>query len=477
MTDRNQTNPQGWPMLLAPAVGACWAAATLFNPGLFNDADTNWHLATGQWILAHGQVPTTDPFSWSAAGRAWVAHEWLSEVVMALVYRTGGWAGLAVLTAAILATLLTLIAIRAGQALPPERAMVAVIIVAAALAPSTLVRPHLAGYLLLASWTLLLIAARRRDTPPPWWSLLILVLWANAHASYVVGIGVAGVFGLEALLHSRDRWQACWRWALFGLGCIAAALLTPLGPRALLYPFDVSAMQSLSYISEWRPLDPHRDVLAMAVMAIVMAALLHLRRNVGLVRAGLLIGLMVMAVLHVRHQAVFVIVSSLVLLEAARSALGQGVSAPAGGPRRAVLAALALMLAASIARLAVPLVRSDSTSYPLAAIAAVPAAIRAQPVINFYDFGGALILAGIRPYVDGRADMYGDAHMLRYARVMAGDAAEFHAVVRVGGVGWLMVPPDSALRALAEREGWQRLHADRGAVVLIRPASLSAPVS
>jgi hypothetical protein len=38
----------------------------------------------------------------------------------------------------------------------------------------------------------------------------------------------------------------------------------------------------------------------------------------------------------------------------------------------------------------------------------VPAGLRSKPVLNEYGFGGLLILDGIRPYVDGRADPYGD---------------------------------------------------------------------
>src|SRR5208283_4709807 len=45
------------------------------------DPDIGWHLRTGQWIAATGHVPRFDPFSFTRAGHAWVAHEWLSEVI------------------------------------------------------------------------------------------------------------------------------------------------------------------------------------------------------------------------------------------------------------------------------------------------------------------------------------------------------------------------------------------------------------
>ncbi len=34
---------------------------------LLGDGDTGWHLRTGEWILAHGQVPSRDIFSFTRA--------------------------------------------------------------------------------------------------------------------------------------------------------------------------------------------------------------------------------------------------------------------------------------------------------------------------------------------------------------------------------------------------------------------------
>ena len=63
----------------------------------FADGDTGWHIATGQWIATHGTVPRSDPFSFTARGHPWVAHEWLSELLMYGAWRFGGWSGLILL--------------------------------------------------------------------------------------------------------------------------------------------------------------------------------------------------------------------------------------------------------------------------------------------------------------------------------------------------------------------------------------------
>ena len=51
----------------------------------------------------------------------------------------------------------------------------------------------------------------------------------------------------------------------------------------------------------------------------------------------------------------------------------------------------------------------------------MPAALRAQPVLNQYDFGGYLIFKGVKVFVDGRTDLYGDAFLANYDLAMRPD--------------------------------------------------------
>jgi hypothetical protein len=72
------------------------SARALAQPGaVLHDPDTYLHIAAGQWMLARWALPTHDPFSYTFAGACWAAPEWLSEIVLAAVYRAGGWGGLA----------------------------------------------------------------------------------------------------------------------------------------------------------------------------------------------------------------------------------------------------------------------------------------------------------------------------------------------------------------------------------------------
>jgi hypothetical protein len=91
------------PSILAPLVAVLLIPAVLgSSQTIFNDGDVSWHIATGRWILEHGRIPTTDPFSFTWAGKPWVPIEWLAEVIYASAYGLAGYAGVAaVVTAAL----------------------------------------------------------------------------------------------------------------------------------------------------------------------------------------------------------------------------------------------------------------------------------------------------------------------------------------------------------------------------------------
>src|SRR5204863_5240905 len=72
--------------------------ALLMRPALF-DPDYYWHLEAGRLIAAQWAVPSTDPFSFTAPNQAWVAHEWLFEVILYGVFAATGSLGVKLMSA------------------------------------------------------------------------------------------------------------------------------------------------------------------------------------------------------------------------------------------------------------------------------------------------------------------------------------------------------------------------------------------
>jgi len=325
-----------------------------------------------------------------------------------------------------------------------------------------------------------MLRARRVDKAPPLWLAGVMVLWANLHGSYIFGLAFTGVFALEAILDARRAPRsALIGWGSFCAVATVAAMLTPNGLEGFVFPLRVLLLSSLSDIGEWRPID-----FAMPSpfeLALMMSLFVFLYRGVrmGAPRLALLLLLTHMALQHIRQEAILAVAAPLLIAEPLGRALEPGrIGAPAiwRAPIREIavpLAAAALLFIGLGAwRAVMPIVRRDSAVAPISALSHVPAALAAQPVFNDYDFGGWLILQGISVYIDGRADMYGDAFMKNYLTIErdADPAATAQALAR-WKIAWTILHPDSKLAALLDHTpGWRRLYTDKYAVVHVRTA-------
>ena len=127
-------------------------------------------------------------------------------------------------------------------------------------------------------------------------------------------------------------------------------------------------------------------------------------------------------------------------------------------------------------RIAIPLVRRDNPNVPVTAIAHVPPQLMGQHVLNEYAFGGYLIFKGVKVFVDGRADMYGDAWVQQYLAIVGGQQPDVDKAFKRWNITWAIVSPkDGIVRLLDERPGWRRLYSDPYAVLFARDDALGLP--
>lgn len=499
---------------LAPILAATLAALIVaWTPAVFGDGDTFLHVAAGLRMLAAHAVLTTDPFSFTFAGHPWQTHEWLSEVLMALAWRAAGWSGVALLSAAAFGATAGLMTRHAGRWLRGLPLAAAVAMGLATLAPSLLARPHLLALPLLEMWLAELLFARADGRMPDVRRLApLMIAWANIHASFLFGIGLAGAFGLEAVLRQwlgpecaslDERLRTIVRWAALGLALAAAACIGPHGVDTLLFPLRLTPTPALARVDEWRPMVLAAHPTFEAVLLGGAAVLIALRARVPALTLALLMLLAWMALGHVRHVLLFGVAAPLLVAEplgralaardrarrgaaqapndSAQDDLAQNDLAPdhqtpchpvADRPRiNLITAALALAALALVVapRLAAPLRIADTATTPVSALAHVPAELLGQPVLNAYPFGGYLAFAGGAPFVDSRVELYGDGFLQAYGRLDAGEPAAIAATLADRRIRWTLLQPDTPLAtALDAAPGWRRLYADRFAVVHVR---------
>jgi hypothetical protein len=494
-------------------------AYCLIDPYVWTDGDTNWHVATGRWILAHLAVPTTDPFSYTALGHPWVSHEWLSEVLMAMAWAAWGWSGVIMLLAAAAAAAMALLAGALRRSVGVLSTIVALTLSMTVLLPHFLARPHVIALPLLVLWTAQLLKARRRDRTPPLWLLPVMTLWANLHGSFIFGLAFTCFFALEAYLAAAsavgaarladteraggneerrfgafvardigpffapEAMAVALKWGAFLIAATVMATITPNGVADLTYPFYVMSMRNLRFIAEWKAVSFQTPSSLEFAILFTLFVCLYRGVRVGAVRVGLLLALLYMTLQHMRQEIVLAVAAPLLLadalgraLEPAWTAVEQAPTWPS--PRRlaAPMAAAALaFLALATWRVAIPEVRANGIAVPVTALSHVPKALLTKPVFNDYSFGGWLVFKGVRPFIDGRSDMYGDTLLRLYLDAESGDQAAIDKAFRRYNIQWTILAAKSPLVAkLDATPGWRRLYADKWAVVQARDDAVSA---
>lgn len=463
-------SPRGRQLLLLAIFGLIIPFALGSSSFVFSDGDVSWHVANGQWILAHGQVPRTDHFSFSLPGQRWVSFEWLSDVLYGAAYSLATYAGLAALVAAALSALYLIVLLHLRRFVGNRALLATALLLTFVLIPFLSARPHLLVWPILAAWTVVMMrASDQRRAPALGWSALIL-LWANLHGSWALGLAIAALFALDTMIAVKWDRRILLGWLVFGLVSTALALLTPNGIDGFLHPLHVSQMATLQLVQEWRPSDWRTTPWFFAALGVVIVALLLRRPRLTPVRAFLIAALTAMALYQMRHQAALTIVAALVLAPAFGRAANDRV-ADDPKQRRLLYAGFAAAVAVlALVRLILPLVPAENEANPRRALAAIPSDLRHQPVFNGYTLGGPLILAGTPVYIDGRQDFYGDRFLLDYKRMLDGDEAAFEAEATRRGINWTFLPAKSAklVAKLDRSPQWRRLYADPAVVIHVR---------
>ncbi|MBR0797793.1 hypothetical protein JQ615_20620 [Bradyrhizobium jicamae] len=443
---------------------------------LLADSDTYWQVAVGRWILDHGAVPSADIYSFTRAGEPWTSSSWLAQVLYAKAYELAGWTGPVALAAICIAAAFAQLTSILGRKLP---ATYAIVVALASLVVSTghlLVRPHVLVMPVMIAWAVSLMDASERRTAPSFRLLPMIALWANLHGGFLFGLVLVGAFALDAMWNAAPAQRAglALRWAAFGIGALAACCMTPYGWGSILASLKILNLGELLHlIGEWMPADfGHIGFFEGTVLALIGLALLGGVR-LPAPRIALVLGLLYMALSHIRNVEIFALLLPLVVLTPVTSQFGLQAAGSVARTRAAPVAALLVVLCAATWAVA----RSGSLAPPSAQAPAaavdVLKARGARRVLNDLPFGGYLIWRQVPVFVDGRAELYGEAFDVAFYRALQlKDIDGLLGLLRTYDIDAVMLEPTTpAARLLDTIGGWQRVYADDRAVVHMRLAN------
>jgi len=472
-----------WQWTLLVGFGA-FAIAMAFASRLIRDGDTHLHIAAGRWMIAHLSVPSADPFSYTFRGKPWVPHEWLSEVIYATSYALLGWGGVIATTGLAIFTAFALMARALSRWLAPALPALAATLALIMFEAHLLARPHLLAAPLMVLYVSCLIDARDRSRAPSFALLPLMVVWANIHGSFLVGVGFAVLLGLEAVWEAApaDRIRVAREWGLYALLAALAALISPNGIESYLLPLKLMTMKfAMAWLTEWHSTDfsSFPPLEGWLFIALFGATFIGLKLPVS--RILMILLLLHMALSHERNTELLGFLSPLLIakplalhlraLGGKARALGLDGTLPSMPRRAAAVTTLAIVLGYFGTAFAFDLggFHPNGRVAPEAALAAVRNAGITGHVLNSEVLGGFLIFEGVPPFIDGRADMYGDDFMMRFKIARDRSPDELAKLLKEYDVTWTIFPPDTeAVKFIDAMPGWTRLYSDENVVVQYR---------
>jgi hypothetical protein len=301
------------------------------------DSDFWWHLATGKYIVETGTIPDIDPFSFTAdreenqnllpARENFILKQyWLGQIIFYLIFDAFGPKGIIILRASILFLVLLLVLWKLKrQKVSFFIIFVFLTFVYLELGRFTGERPVLFTILFTVVTFIILDEFRQRKTKTILLLIPIMLLWANLHGGFIIGVVIIGIYMIgecikiifNKTVFSRKEIAFFYLSMVFAL---AASYINPTGWEA--FPIALSPKYKFleTGIQEYQsPFILYFNKLAnidygyLALTMLFPVILLLRNRKFDVTNAILLVGLFMMAAKTGRFTIFYVSIAAMVL--------------------------------------------------------------------------------------------------------------------------------------------------------------------
>ncbi len=473
------TLPRLW-VFLAIALPAL--AALIAN---LPSVDLTYHLRAGAGILDGGGIPTVDTWTFTVAGTPWTDQQWGAQVILAAVYRLGGWTGLVILRSGLIALIFgCLLAIGLRRGLGMRRAawlaLAAFFVSAVALG----LRPQLIGMAIFA--VILLLVTDRRAHPGRLWAIpLLVLLWANIHGSFFLGPVVLGLAWLEDV---HDRIPGARRLLIIAGVSVVAACVTPFGPAVWAYAFGLSTNPEVTArITEWQPtsLRSVPGILFFGSALAVVALIARRGRPTPWPTLAWLAVFFLIGAYALRGVAWWPLgaVAAIAGVLVTGPALDPAKPEPLGSPlmRRLNAVVAVAIIVAGVALLPIWRPTEPGLDAPVGVVGNAPPGITAalrdlarpgdrlfnpQPWGSWFEFA----LPDLPVAIDSRIELFPPAVWDTYENIVAGGEAWASQLDAWGVTIVVVAHRDTAMADRLVAAGWRLVYADEDGSVLVAPA-------
>jgi hypothetical protein len=296
-----------------------YSSALYFFSFVTADVDLWGHIKFGKDMWDAKAFQWVDVYSYTAFGSQWINHEWLSELIMYLMYDAFGSPGLLIgklLVGFCIVYLLSRISF-SRTCEPLVYGMVFVLSVFV-MCPGFMIRPQLATFLFTALFLYVLHLYLDRGRNLLWSLPIVMVAWVNSHGGFVIGVGmfpVVAVCGYVAC-RMRKRDVGHLRPLLFWMVLTEASVfINPYGWHLLAFLYDT--LTRPRDITEWVPV----TLFDLSYIRFKLLSLLFLltflikNQERRYWEAGIITVALIYAFMHQRHTPIFAIVAAPYLAE------------------------------------------------------------------------------------------------------------------------------------------------------------------
>lgn len=460
---------------------------------LLADCDTGYHIRAGEYIIATLSIPRYDIFSYFSHPIPWTAHEWLSEVVMAIIHRAAGLTGIVVFFAFLIASVYYLLfkVVRTYNG----NILVAILVVILAIASSHihwLARPHIFSLLLMVAWYYILDTYQYNGRTYLYLLPLIMLLWVNLHGGFIAGFILIGVYlfgNLVSFFISPDAQREGYKekTKLLGLAtvaCILVSMVNPYGYHILMLPFDLTSNRLiLDNVSEYLSPNFHQPMPFKYLLFLMIAMFAITTKALNIIEIVLVLLFTSMSLYSSRFIPLFAIIVTPILVKQAEIILGQGdwryadflkkksedivaTDATTNGYVWPVVGILVAVIFVASNKIEYSF---DKKKKPVAAVEFLKKEHLSGNMFNDDEFGDYIIYAswpGYSVFFDGRfldADRMKD--YLKVTRLKPG----WDEVFKKYKIDWVIYDASSTLSLfLLERDEWKLIYADKVANIFIK---------
>jgi hypothetical protein len=508
------------------AIVLFFLAIFFFSVNPYKESDSFYHLKAGQVIWETHTIPRADIFSYTAPGAPWIVHEWLAEVIFYLVFSWFGfWGGMFFAALLSLLTFYCMYKTAVLRGAGSNTALLIFIIAGLLTFELWIGRPQIFSFFFLALLIYLLERYRQSrmnaeeqyarmsadEIPRRQYLILaaiiaLLVLWANMHASVILGLAVLILYsGIDfvKIFSSRDRRTASpelnrgeedrrgvWLLGAAGLG-IFACLLNPQGYGIFFYGSYIGNTIQALQVTEWLPITAFFSLIQtkafLAVMIMVDGMIFwwfgakKSTRDYQVLL--LLLGVSILPFISIRHVGYFPIVALPFFASALSEFFNSRIKTIPEPISRKFWTVLAVFFfLASLSRL--PQRYFNDQTVPVYAADFMEREKIPGPLFNLYNEGGYYIFRGWKVFIDGRSEVYGPKQISELFDIVNASTS-FDALVNekysidVFALAYRPQVLSDAIRPLVIKlfqEQWRLVWWDDAALIYVRDTPANAAV-